>query len=1127
MKRFRLYFRRRLRELPRDKVGAVPDLSGRHYRRLLLGGGIVISFAVLVAALVETTLLVERFFHERKQVFLDQRDLVKANLENHQARLTQTVEAYELLWDFHDNEEVPTEAYKQRLEENKGVVVTGSDVTVTPFSLFSSLQHHSTDVKLRTFLRLVREMSPSPLLRQSHTGHFLGGFSYSTDRRFLAIWPTLPATKMDKIRLDGVDTFIASYIDKVETEMSRIPLQELRQHRIVWISLYRSPISGELVTDYAVPVFRNDQRVAVVVSTVPFDKFSQLFQDSTHETGFFVISRDRQHLFGGDESLCDVCLMQSILESPTVLEHSGQQAEITRRDGFFFLSQPIPGPDWIAVYVFDWYSVLIALRYKFIVVIFLTLLVLGSLWGFVLLLDRLVLKPLRDQSRRIFESEAFNRTVLAAAPVGLAVYDPHNDMVVMQNDAALSLLSESSEGDGLYRRLVAARSWGLSGNSELNARAPLTIDTILTTESGVSLDISIAFSQTRYQQREVVLIRLTDVSEQKMTVRLLQRAREAADQASHAKSMFLATMSHEIRTPLHGALGNLELLAMEQLTARQQERVLVIRRSFDALLVLINDILDLSKIEAHELQLNVESFRIDELVERCAQTFSPSILEKGIRFLCLVDPRLSGFWTGDGHRLTQVVMNLLSNAIKFTEKGSITLRAHLGDVRDGSTWVRISVSDTGIGISPERLEGVFDPFVQADRTIDSQYGGTGLGLTLCRRILSLMGGGIRVDSEQGEGSLFTVDVPLEQNFLSDRQVTSRAEYEFSTVVIVCEAPLWRFNLIEQVKCWLPSAQIIEYEALEAFEAPNGSTILVFATLGPPLPECWQICQSTYLDTIILSGDGPLYPERRNGNIYVTSFSASMFQLGLAACGKSTEVLGCVVVSNHGEVTRQNARVLIAEDDPINRTLLENQLAALGYDYVDSVKDGDEALKQCRINKYDIVLTDLGMPVMDGEAFLKAIRSEGIMMPVILSTAATGDSVQIKTLDFSDVLYKPITMNRLKAALEQALGTTGVQVNRMMGTLPIALPLSDMQALFLAGWESDKQALCKALEAGDSKRFLGRLHRLKGALLALGEKPLADACERLNQQFDVLGVDGTQAVFEDLLSELLALIRRFR
>nr|WP_264082331.1 hybrid sensor histidine kinase/response regulator [Pseudomonas farris] len=591
--------------------------------------------------------------------------------------------------------------------------------------------------------------------------------------------------------------------------------------------------------------------------------------------------------------------------------------------------------------------------------------------------------------------------------------------------------------------------------------------------------------------------------------------------------MFLATMSHEIRTPLHGALGNLELLVMEQLTARQKERVSIIRRAFDALLALINDILDLSKMEALELQLHIEPFRLNELIERCAQTFAPVILDKKLRFLCLVDPRLAGSWSGDGHRLAQALMNLLSNARKFTQNGSITLRAMPGETRDGCCWVRISVSDTGIGISQARLEKVFEPFVQADRSIVSRFGGTGLGLTLCSRIITLMGGHITVDSEEGEGSLFTVNVPLKHDSPTDEFPLARDRYDFSAVVIVCDAPLWQKTLVAQVKRWFPEAKVIEAESMKAFAAGNERAIIVFATLGPSLPSQWHDVQSSYLDTVILTGDGPLYPERRDEDLCVTSFSASMFKLALAACGNHDEVLEQATTSPQRSVVHRDTRVLIAEDDPLNRTLLEHQLAALGYNHVDSVGDGKEALERCLANTYDIVVTDLGMPVMDGETFLKAIRAKGIATPVIVSTAETGGNIQSKTSGFAEVLHKPITMDRLNAALDQVLGAVRSPLEKTFVDLPATLALTEMHVLFLAGWEGDELALREALEANDSKRFLGRLHRLKGALLALGEKSIAEACERLRRQVELQGIHHAQAAIDALMERLLERVSSYR
>lgn len=1101
---------RSLRDYLKHRTETGHDLPIRFSRGLLIGGSIAVSIAVLVASFVWTAMLANQFLDERKHLFLVQRDLIKGNVDRYEARLKQTAEAYELLWKLYAKDEVPAKRYRQLLDEHKGIIVTDTDITVTPMTLFSTSVQAKDEVPLSDFLRLMREISPLPLLCECNVGYFLGGFVYSSDRRLLATWPPLSDQQLDNARIETAGSFIDSYADKVDAVLDSTAAIALRGRRGAWVTAYNSPVTGELITHYAVPLYRNKQRVAVLVITIPFSKFSLLFEDTQYseyfrversEPGFFIISQDRRHLYGFDDS--EYHLAQSVLNSTEPLEHSHGSMKVIYNDGVFFLSQLIKGPSWIAVYAFDWKVMLAALKKQLILIAFLTSSVLAILWIFTVLLDRFVLAPLRVRSKMVYESEAFNRAVLQTAPVGLTVYDPLTDTIVMQNEVIRDMLSTSQDtGSGLYRRLLKASFWIrqpdepdiLEGKSDVRS-----VEISIVGAAGEQREISVAFSPVRYQQREAVLFGVTDISDQKAAVRLLRKEREMADQANQAKSHFLAMMSHEIRTPLHGALGNLELLAMEQLAPQQKERVSTIRQAFDALLVLINDILDLSKMEAHELQLHTESFRLDDLIERSARTFAPLILDKKLRFLCLIDPDLTGTWAGDGHRLGQVLMNLLSNARKFTDSGSITLRATRSESIDGIQWVRISVSDTGIGISQARLEEVFEPFVQADRSIAARFGGTGLGLTLCSRIVTLMGGRIDVDSEEGVGSLFTVSLPLQEESFPNQLLVAETVFRFNTVVLICESLLWQRALTAQIYHWLPDVTIIEADSAAAFSAENESSIIIFASSTTWLPKNWCDVQHSYLDTIIFSSCGPLYPERRHNHLNVTAYSMSMFRLALTACGNNDDVLEQRANSPIQLVTPKDCRLLIVEDDPLNRALIEHQLAALGFDKVDSAVDGSDALELCQDRIYDLIVTDLGMPVMDGQAFLKALRDRGIQTPVILSTAETGGTIQIRSSGFTSVLYKPITLDRLSAAIEKALGTLDAPSNESSATL------TDLHELFISGWENDKATLIESLEANDQKRFIGSLHRLKGALLVLNEKSLADTCETLRHRVNSQGL----------------------
>ncbi|MDO9473326.1 MAG: ATP-binding protein [Caulobacter sp.] len=233
-------------------------------------------------------------------------------------------------------------------------------------------------------------------------------------------------------------------------------------------------------------------------------------------------------------------------------------------------------------------------------------------------------------------------------------------------------------------------------------------------------------------------------------------ARDQANAASVLKSQFLANMSHEIRTPLNGVLAMADVMSRDELGIRQRERLGVIRESGELLLSVINDVLDLSKIEAGRLELAVCDFSLDEMAEGAVSAFQVMATDKGLRFGVAVDPGAAGWWTGDPDRIRQVLNNLLSNAIKFTVEGAVAVRFALGP----NGGLRLTVSDTGIGIAQDKLPTLFEKFIQADNSTTRRFGGTGLGLAICRELTQLMGGQVTARSIEDEGSTFVVDLPL-------------------------------------------------------------------------------------------------------------------------------------------------------------------------------------------------------------------------------------------------------------------------------------------------------------------------------------------------------------------------------
>ena len=236
----------------------------------------------------------------------------------------------------------------------------------------------------------------------------------------------------------------------------------------------------------------------------------------------------------------------------------------------------------------------------------------------------------------------------------------------------------------------------------------------------------------------------------------LVEARDLANAANVLKSQFLANMSHEIRTPLNGVLAMADVMSRGDLDIRQRERLSVIRESGELLLSVINEVLDLSKIEAGRLELAEHDFSLDELAESAVSAFSMMAQQKGLRFGMTIDADAGGWWRGDSDRIRQIFSNLLSNAMKFTVEGAVAARFS----RSPSGGLRLTVSDTGIGIANDKLPTLFEKFIQADNSTTRRFGGTGLGLAICRELAQLMGGAVAARSIEGEGSTFTVDMPL-------------------------------------------------------------------------------------------------------------------------------------------------------------------------------------------------------------------------------------------------------------------------------------------------------------------------------------------------------------------------------
>jgi len=548
-------------------------------------------------------------------------------------------------------------------------------------------------------------------------------------------------------------------------------------------------------------------------------------------------------------------------------------------------------------------------------------------------------------------------------------------------------------------------------------------------------------------------------------------------------------MSHEIRTPMTGVLGLMELLAHTRLDHEQTGMAMMARDSARALLQILDDILDYSRIESGRLAISDTDFDLRELVDSVAGLFGVRAKEGGVRLYSIVDWRLATRFRGDAMRIRQIIANLLSNALKFTAQGHVVLQVRLLAESDRGQQLRIEVVDTGIGIARENLARLFQPFTQAEESTTRRYGGTGLGLSISRRLAEMMGGSLHLESEPGDGTRAVLELPL----AVVQPLQGRPEFEGRTAV-VCVADELRS---QEIGNGLSSFgfSLIEAEASDLVEFEARDMDLLFADAAMAIPAALAdrpLVLVTSDDTPNMSDDDRV---RMAGDPQTTRALAR-------ACH---EALGLVVPdagaadSTLASVTHE-ARILVAEDHPINRAVIGRQLDSLGYAFA-MATNGEEALAELQRAHYDLLLTDCHMPVMDGYALTRAVRASetgGTHLPIVgLSASVLPEQIQrCRDAGMDDFLGKPIQMDALAAKLSSLLLSPGAAHALFVGGEPEGLDRlrtmyedeSDYRRVLgelLAISRSELAELDEAIDAGDPARQRELLHRIEGALVLVG------------------------------------------
>jgi PAS domain S-box-containing protein len=683
----------------------------------------------------------------------------------------------------------------------------------------------------------------------------------------------------------------------------------------------------------------------------------------------------------------------------------------------------------------DQFAVGFSMRKSFVFDLILSKVILSCVFSTLIMLFFLIF-VITKMGRKLSQKEKPNvdlsaiQAVFDNLPVGITVMDQNHQTKMLNKTAREMLLMNQDDvaGDNITERLMFSKDYyDLKDDSSFD-----THQFVLYKHEGEEVAVYKKDQPLVVDDEEYMISAYVDVTP-------IEKARKYEAASNTAKSEFLAKMSHEIRTPMNGIIGMTEALGHENLTPNQREYVQIVKRSADVLLTLIDDILDFSKIEAGKMQLEEIPFKLRDEVKLCVDLFRPIIAEKKLQFSLKINPDVPENIIGDPFRLRQVLSNLLSNAIKFTHEGEICVGIELDEEYNNNVSLMFYVEDTGVGIARNKIESIFNSFTQAEESTSRKYGGTGLGTTIAKQLVTLMHGEIWVQSPSpistkpnypGSRFSFTIEVYSNEKILKPLQTEKIQQLSDIKAIVVGTPSQTKQHLIRLFELEKISFESIDYvheeyndlqQKLKEFVNSFQLLIIMDEVKLNGLQLVKRLKDSKIIDnylTILISSNHKPENFIQSRRFAVDYYFAEPFE--------QTDLIQSLydsfpnVEKSTTDIVRKiraDLSILVAEDNEINIRVAQTIFANLGYK-IDIAKTGVEAIQKVNASLYDIVFMDLVMPDKDGIQATVEIRAQGFKMPIVAMTATSSIKSKNKAISsgMNDYIVKPVRSESIRSVL---------------------------------------------------------------------------------------------------------------